>query len=139
MDFLLESSDPSVINSEVEQSQSLFDVISTINELNLCTKIYLVLVHLFILSLLWFVIIKRKFTAEVKTRTIQVPNGSVTVESCHWLNSTIQWLFQHSKTGRTPQIVGLWIKALNRQLDKDGKVFACLKSLYLIFSIFQIG
>ena len=116
------------------------DVAVTINELNLAVKIYLLLVHIFFLALL-VVIVKRKtksrvVTARERTRTVRVADRAVTIESCDWLNSTLQWLFQNSVTGRTPDLIRLWIRALNRQLLRDRKVFIVW---WLIISLNSIG
>ena len=112
----------------------LFDAIDAVSELRVTVKVYLILLHLFCLSLL-FLSIKLKSKGRVfaaKKTTRSTVFGDVRVESCEWVNSTLEWFFRHSLSHRTPAIIKFWINALNRQLSKDQKVFTCLIQYFLI-------
>lgn len=127
-----------------DSEHSLFDEINVITELRVAVKVYLILVHLFCLILLLLVIkLKNKgrvFKAKEKTLSVKsmlVSNGDVTLETCDWVNSTFEWFFRHSLTHRTPALIKFWIKALNRKLCKDQKVFASLiQSFIFLFLVF---
>lgn len=92
-------------------------------------KFYFCLLHVLLLSLVFYIFLKsRKKDKDEKsirrrgTRTFTKDNRAVTSETCQWLNSTLAWLYLHSDSKNTPDLVKLWIRNLNRELYKTRKV-----------------
>ena len=114
--------------------------VAVVQDLSLPVKVYVVLLHLLLLFLV-VLFLRRPFKRKNadkddqsgrKIRTFTKDNRAVTIEPCEWLNSTLAWFYLHAQgKDRTPNIVKLWIRALNKQLQKDKKVI--LISLLFIF------
>lgn len=105
--------------------------VMVVQDLSLPVKVYVVLLHLLLLLLVVLFLrrpYKRKDSDKEdqsgrKSRTFTKDNRAVTIEPCEWLNSTLAWFYLHAQgKDRTPNIVKLWIRALNKQLQKDRKV-----------------
>lgn len=102
--------------------------IEVIQDLSFPVKVYVVLLHLLLLFLV-VLFLRRPFKKSNgdedekhrrKIRTLTKDNRAVTIEPCEWLNSTLAWFYLHAQgKDRTPNIVKLWIRALNKQLQKD--------------------
>lgn len=109
--------------------------VEVVQDLSLPVKVYVVLLHLLLLFLV-VLFLRRPFRRKDgdkddqsgrKSRTFTKDNRAVTIEPCEWLNSTLAWFYLHAQgKDRTPNIVKLWIRALNKQLQKDKKVILIL-------------
>lgn len=105
--------------------------VMVVQDLSLPVKVYVVLLHLLLLFLV-VLFLRRPFKSKDsdeddqsgrKSRTFTKDNRAVTIEPCEWVNSTLAWFYLHAEgKDRTPNIVKLWIRALNKQLQKDRKV-----------------
>ena len=105
--------------------------VMVVQDLSLPVKLYVGLLHLLLLFLV-VLFLRRPFKNKDsdkddqsgrKSRTFTKDNRAVTIEPCEWLNSTLAWFYLHAEgKDRTPNIVKLWIRALNKQLQKDRKV-----------------
>lgn len=104
--------------------------IELVQDLSFPVKVYVVLLHLLLLFLVILFLQRpsKKSSGEKderhnrKIRTLTKDNRAVTIEPCAWLNSTLAWIYLHAQgKDRTPNIVRLWIRALNKQLQKDKK------------------
>lgn len=114
--------------------------IEVIQDLSFPVKVYVVLLHLLLLFLV-VLFLRRPFKKSNgdedekhrrKIRTFTKDNRAVTIEPCEWLNSTLAWFYLHAQgKDRTPNIVKLWIRALNKQLQKDKKVILIFSCLFL--------
>ncbi|XP_068734932.1 uncharacterized protein [Montipora capricornis] len=104
-----------------------------VQDLSFPVKVYVGLIHLLLLFLA-VLFLQRPYKKRDgkenpqqgrKSRTITRDNRAVTIESCQWVNSTLAWFYMHARTDDrkdlTPSIVKLWIRALNKQLQKDRK------------------
>ena len=60
-------------------------------------------------------------------RVVHVDDKRVTVESCHWLNSILNWF--HMNASNTPDLVKIWLTMLNEKLKAD-KVQICVFFTY---------
>lgn len=117
----------------------------SVQDLSFPVKVYVGLVHLLLLFLVVLFLQKPlksrngdKDTQQGrKSRTFTKDNRAVTIESCEWINSTLAWFYLHAQSNddkdRTPNIVKLWLRALNKQLQKDKKVI--LLSRLFIFEL----
>ncbi|XP_078380855.1 uncharacterized protein LOC144663698 isoform X1 [Oculina patagonica] len=104
--------------------------VEIVQDVSLPVKVYVVLLHLLLLFLV-VLFLRRPFKSKNsdkddksgrKSRTLTKDNRAVTIEPCEWLNSTLAWFYLHAQgKDRTPHIVKLWIRALNKQLQKDKK------------------
>lgn len=104
--------------------------IELVQDLSFPVKVYVVLLHLLLLFLV-VLFLQRPSKKSIgdkdekhsrKIRTLTKDNRAVTIEPCAWLNSTLAWFYLHAQgKDRTPNIVRLWIRALNKQLQKDKK------------------
>lgn len=113
--------------------------LSIVQDLSFPVKVYVFLLHLLLLFLV-VLFLQRPFKKKNggkddqqgrKIRTFTKDNRAVTIEPCEWLNSTLAWFYLHAQgKDRTPNIVKLWIRALNKQLQKDKKVIF-LSSLFI--------
>jgi len=105
--------------------------VMVVQDLSFPVKVYVGLLHLLLLFLV-VLFLRRPFKSKYsdkddqsgrKSRTFTKDNRAVTIEPCEWLNSTLAWFYLHAEgKDRTPNIVKLWIRALNKQLQKDRKV-----------------
>lgn len=105
--------------------------VMVVQDLSLPVKVYVGLLHLLLLFLM-VLFLRRPFKSKDsdeddqsgrKSRTFTKDNRAVTIEPCEWVNSTLAWFYLHAEgKDRTPNIVKLWIRALNKQLQKDRKV-----------------
>jgi len=106
----------------------------SVHDLSFPVKVYVGLVHLLLLFLV-VLFLQRPFRRKNgdkdslqgrKSRTFIKDNRAVTIESCEWINSTLAWFYLHAQNNeekdRTPNIVKIWLRALNKQLQKDKKV-----------------
>ena len=99
-----------------------------IQDLSVPVKIYVFLLHVLLLFLVFLLfkrtrrINKSAEDSHRRTRTVTKANRAVTIESCEWLNSTLAWFYLHSQARDTPNLVKIWLRALNRQLQKDRTV-----------------
>lgn len=104
--------------------------VMVVQDLSLPVKVYVGLLHLLLLFLV-VLFLRRPFKNKDsdkddqsgrKSRTFTKDDRAVTIEPCEWLNSTLAWFYLHAEgKDRTPNIVKLWIRALNKQLQKDRK------------------
>ena len=106
-----------------------------VQDLSFPVKVYVGIIHLLLLFLV-VLFLQRPYkkrdggenSKQGRKRTFTKDNRAVTIESCEWINSTLAWFYIHSSTQAndsedlTPNVVKLWIRALNRQLQKDRKV-----------------
>lgn len=91
-------------------------------DISIPVKIYVFLLHMLLLFLVLLLFKRTKKDAasgqvdidQSKTRTVSSGKGTVTIESCQWLNSTLTWFYLHSLAGDTPNLVKLWLRAMNR-------------------------
>lgn len=117
----------------------------SVQDLSFPVKVYVGLVHLLLLFLV-VLFLQRPLKSRNgdkdtqkgrKSRTFTKDNRAVTIESCEWINSTLAWFYLHAQSNddkdRTPNIVKLWLRALNKQLQKDKKVI--LLSRLFIFEL----
>lgn len=106
----------------------------SVHDLSFPVKVYVGLVHLLLLFLV-VLFLQRPFRRKNgdkdslqgrKSRTFIKDNRAVTIESCEWINSTLAWFYLHAQNNeekdRTPNIVKIWLRSLNKQLQKDKKV-----------------
>lgn len=113
---------------------SIMSTQPSVQDLSFPVKVYVGLVHLLLLFLV-ILFLQRPFKGKNgekdarqgrKSRTFTKDNRAVTIESCEWINSTLAWFYLHAhgndEKDRTPNIVKLWLRALNKQLQKDKKV-----------------
>ncbi|XP_074633049.1 uncharacterized protein LOC141891908 isoform X4 [Acropora palmata] len=105
-----------------------------VQDLSFPVKVYVGIIHLLLLFLV-VLFLQRPYkkrdggenSKQGRKRTFTKDNRAVTIESCEWINSTLAWFYIHSNTQAndsedlTPNVVKLWIRALNRQLQKDRK------------------
>ncbi|XP_044180155.1 uncharacterized protein LOC114969895 isoform X5 [Acropora millepora] len=105
-----------------------------VQDLSFPVKVYVGIIHLLLLFLV-VLFLQRPYkkrdggenSKQGRKRTFTKDNRAVTIESCEWINSTLAWFYMHSSTQAndsedlTPNVVKLWIRALNRQLQKDRK------------------
>lgn len=118
--------------------------VEVVQDLSLPVKVYVVLLHLLLLFLV-VLFLRRPFRRKDgdkddqsgrKSRTFTKDNRAVTIEPCEWLNSTLAWFYLHAQgKDRTPNIVKLWIRALNKQLQKDKKVILILVLFVFLFPV----
>lgn len=117
--------------------------VEAVQDLSLPVKVYVVLLHLLLLFLV-VLFLRRPFKSKTgdkddksgrKSRTLTKDNRAVTIEPCEWLNSTLAWFYLHAQgKDRTPHIVKLWIRALNKQLQKDKKVIS-ISVLFIFYAL----
>lgn len=106
----------------------------SVHDLSFPVKVYVGLVHL-LLFFLVVLFLQRPFRRKNgdkdslqgrKSRTFIKDNRAVTIESCEWINSTLAWFYLHAQNNegkdRTSNIVKIWLRALDKQLQKDKKV-----------------
>lgn len=118
--------------------------VEVVQDLSLPVKVYVVLLHLLLLFLV-VLFLRRPFKRKDgdkddqsgrKSRTFTKDNRAVTIEPCEWLNSTLAWFYLHAQgKDRTPNIVKLWIRALNKQLQKDKKVILILVLFVFLYPV----
>lgn len=116
--------------------------VMVVQDLSLPVKVYVGLLHLLLLFLV-VLFLRRPFKNKDsdkgdqsgrKSRTFTKDNRAVTIEPCEWLNSTLAWFYLHAEgKDRTPNIVKLWIRALNKQLQKDRKVWLDTDVVYIFY------
>lgn len=116
--------------------------VMVVQDLSLPVKVYVGLLHLLLLFLV-VLFLRRPFKNKDsdkddqsgrKSRTFTKDNRAVTIEPCEWLNSTLAWFYLHAEgKDRTPNIVKLWIRALNKQLQKDRKVSLDTDVVYIFY------
>lgn len=103
-----------------------------VQDLSFPIKVYVGIVHLLLLFLVILFLQRPRKNGDKdaqrgrKSRTITKDDRAVTIESCEWINSTLAWFYLHAQSDenkdRTPLIVKLWLRALNKQLLKEKKV-----------------
>lgn len=118
--------------------------VMVVQDLSLPVQVYVVLLHLLLLFLV-VLFLRRPFKNKDsdndnqtgrKSRTFTKDNRTVTIEPCEWLNSTLAWFYLHAEgKDRTPNIVKLWIRALNKQLQKDRKVRFDTGVVYFLYPV----
>ena len=105
--------------------------VELVQDLSFPVKVYVVLLHLLLLFLVVLFLQRpsKKSSGDKdekhsrKIRTLTKDNRAVTIEPCAWLNSTLAWLYLHAQgKDRTPNIIRFWLRALNKQLQKNKKV-----------------
>ncbi|CAH3106882.1 unnamed protein product [Porites lobata] len=102
-----------------------------VQDLSFPVKVYVGIVHLLLLFLVILFLQRPSKNGDKdahqgrKSRTITKDDRAVTIESCEWINSTLAWFYLHAQSDenkdRTPLIVKLWLRALNKQLLKEKK------------------
>lgn len=112
-----------------------------VQDLSFPVKVYVGIVHLLLLFLVILFLQRPSKNGDKdahqgrKSRTITKDDRAVTIESCEWINSTLAWFYLHAQSDenkdRTPLIVKLWLRALNKQLLKEKKVYFILLFVYL--------
>lgn len=106
-------------------------MVSLVNtdNLSLQFKVYLLILHTVFLGLIVHVLSAFVFTkAQTKgesgeqkysssVRTVHVDGKRVTVESCQWINSILNWLYINASN--TPDLVKIWLTMLNEKLKTE--------------------
>ncbi|XP_058956249.2 uncharacterized protein [Pocillopora verrucosa] len=104
--------------------------VELVQDLSFPVKVYVVLLHLLLLFLVVLFLQRPSKNSSGdkdekrsrKIRTLTKDNRAVTIEPCAWLNSTLAWLYLHAQgKDRTPNIIRFWLRALNKQLQKNKK------------------
>ena len=94
-------------------------------------KVYLLILHTIVLVWIVHVVVNvfnkkpesnGKYAANTArdysaVRVVHVDDKRVTVESCHWINSILNWL--HVNASSTPDLVKIWLTMLNEKLKTD--------------------
>ena len=114
-----------------------------VQDLSFPVKVYVGIVHLLLLFLVILFLQRPSKNGDKnahqgrKSRTITKDDRAVTIESCEWINSTLAWFYLHAQSDenkdRTPLIVKLWLRALNKQLLKERKVTVSFTLLFVYF------
>ena len=112
-------------------SQIMVSLVNTDN-LSLQFKVYLLILHTVFLGLIVHVLSAFVFTkprtkgesGDQKSekhysgvRTVHVDDKRVTVESCQWINSILNWLYMNASS--TPDLVKIWLTMLNEKLKTE--------------------
>ena len=116
----------------MEFSFTIMSAQEVVQDLSFPVKVYVGIVHLLLFFLVVLFLQRPRKNGEKgaqqgrKSRTLTKDDRAVTIESCEWINSTLAWFYLHAQSNedkdRTPHIVKLWLRALNKQLLKDKKV-----------------
>ena len=100
-------------------------------------KVYLLILHTIVLGWIVHVVVNllynksqssNEYLAKHSTkdtprvRVVHVDDKRVTVESCQWLNSILNWLYMNATN--TPDLVKIWLTMLNEKIKAD-KVPTC--------------
>jgi hypothetical protein len=114
-------------------------------------KVYLFILHTVVLG--WIVHIlmnvfhkyisesNNKYVANItkdspSVRIVHVDDKRVTVESCHWLNSILNWLYMNASN--TPDLVKIWLTMLNEKLKTDQVHLICFHIYTMNVISFQV-
>ena len=95
-------------------------------------KVYLLILHTIVLGWIVHILINvfhnksesnSKYVANItkdspSVRVVHVDDKRVTVESCHWLNSILNWVHMNASNS-TPDLVKIWLTMLNEKLKID--------------------
>lgn len=115
---------------------------ASLENLSVQFKIYLLILHTIVLGWLVHVVINllhdksqssNEYAANHSTkdspsvRVVHVGDKRVTVESCQWLNSILNWLYMNASN--TPDLVKIWLTMLNEKIKVD-KVYRRVNFLY---------
>ena len=91
-------------------------------------KIYLLILHTVVLGLIVHILvtvfcIRKDEDNDLTTkqssrfRIVHVDDKRVTVESCQWVNSILNWMYTNSSN--TPDLVKIWLAMLNEKLKVE--------------------
>ena len=130
-------------SEELPQATIIMSTQQVVQDLSFPIKVYVGIVHLLLLFLVILLLQRPSKNGDKdarqgrKSRTITKDDRAVTIESCEWINSTLAWFYLHAQSDenkdRTPLIVKLWLRALNKQLLKEKKVSFILLFVYMYF------
>ncbi len=116
-------------------------------------KVYLLILHTIVLGWIVHILINvfhnksesnSKYVANItkdspSVRVVHVDDKRVTVESCHWLNSILNWVHMNASNS-TPDLVKIWLTMLNEKLKIDKVqtscflIYACTMEHYLYWN-----
>lgn len=110
----------------------------TLAHLSAQLKVYLLILHTIVIGWIVHILItvfhnsfgsNRKHVANIgkdpsSVRVVHVGDKRVTVESCHWLNSILYWLYLNASN--TPDLLKIWLTMLNEKLKTDKVPTTCL-------------
>lgn len=129
-------------------SQAMVNFVS-LDHLSLQFKVYLLILHTVVLCLIVHALVTVFLKSRTKdkdginisqkqssgVRTVHVDGKRVTVESCEWINSMLNWL--HMNASSTPDLLKIWLTMLNEKLKND-KVIGFFFATFVRFAVYSL-